>query len=382
MKKDNRKKILFIIPSLSGGGAERILLNLLKHLDRKMFIPHIVLLKQQGIYLDQLPKDVIIHDLKLPEKKQRNIFDIFKIITRMALKLYPRIKPDIVMSFIEDANLIAIMSRIISPHKPIIFISVRNYSSITQQFKRYRLLKKLLLKKLYIFADRIIAISKGIKKDLCNYYNIPEDKIVVIYNGIELQRINKMCNEKITEVPHYFENVPKIVACGRLTRQKNYPLLLNSFVKVNRTIKSILLILGEGIENSSLMNLANRLNISNDVFFLGFKKNPFKYMANADIFVLSSDFEGFPNVILESLACGTPVISTRCPSGPEEIITDGVNGLLVSVGNVDALAAAILQILKNKDIKSKLSKAGRKRAEDFEIKKMINEYKNIFEIYF
>ncbi len=141
---------------------------------------------------------------------------------------------------------------------------------------------------------------------------------------------------------------------------------------------SRLVILGDGGKRSNLEKLARQLGIERQVTFLGFQTNPFKYLARSDIFVLSSLWEGFALVIVEAMACGIPVISTRCPSGPDEIITDGVNGLLVPVADETALAEAILRLLKDKKLAVKLAQAGTKRAEDFAITKIIKQYEAIF----
>ena len=120
--------------------------------------------------------------------------------------------------------------------------------------------------------------------------------------------------------------------------------------------------------NDNLENYTKELDISHNVVFLGFQSNPFKYLSRATVFVLSSLWEGFGNVIIEAMACGIPVISTRCPSGPDEIITNEVNGLLVPVGDMNALAKAILRLLEDESLRKRIAEAGRKRAEDFRVK--------------
>jgi glycosyltransferase involved in cell wall biosynthesis len=172
--------------------------------------------------------------------------------------------------------------------------------------------------------------------------------------------------------------LPVIVACGRLTAQKNHPLLLNSMALVLKQTDARLLILGKGEKKDELEKLTQSLGIEKKVFFLGFKKNHHKYIARSSIFVLSSDWEGFSSVIMEAMACGVSVISTRCPSGPDEIITDGVNGLLVPVGDADAMAGAILRLLKDETLRKKLADAGRSRSEDFRVEKMVAGYEKVF----
>ena len=372
MFRNKRKKILFVIPSLAGGGAEMVLLNILMYLDRGKFIPYLVLFEGKGEYLSQVPADVIIYNLK-----KKNRFHFFKIILLLAYKIYPKIKPDIVVSFLEYTNLVTLIARKLSWIKPFVVITEHSHITISLKYKRMKKLRTLLVKKLYSQAYKIVLVSKGIAADLIKNYGIAQQKIQVICNGVDLKNIEQAIRE--SNISGIDENVLTIIACGRLTLQKNYPLLLRSFAKVQNQINSKILILGQGEERYSLEQLAHKLGIQEKVFFLGFQKNPFKYIAKSDIFVLSSSCEGFGNVIIEAMACGVPVISTRCPSGPDEIITEGVNGLLVPVGDVDALTNAILRLLKDKPLRKRLAEAGRKRAEDFRIEKMVAEYERVFE---
>jgi glycosyltransferase involved in cell wall biosynthesis len=184
----------------------------------------------------------------------------------------------------------------------------------------------------------------------------------------------RVLGEPVDDIARIRGNTPVIIACGRLTYPKNYQLLLEAFARTQKQINSRLLILGQGEERTSLGELTHKLEIQDKVIFLGFQKNPFKYMAISDIFVLSSRWEGFPNVILEAMACGVPVISTRCPYGPDEVITDGINGILVPVGDKDVMADAIIRLLKDKKLREQLIMGGTKRAEDFRIEKMVAEY--------
>ena len=160
--------------------------------------------------------------------------------------------------------------------------------------------------------------------------------------------------------------------------QKNYPLLLEAFATTQKQVDSKLLILGQGEDRVSLEKLTHKLGIQKKVFFLGFQKNPYKYMAASDIFVLSSFWEGFANVVIEAMACGIPVISTRC-YGPEEIITGGRNGILIPGENPEAMAGAIIRLLKDKRSAGHIAREGRKRAEDFRVEKMIVEYGKVID---
>jgi glycosyltransferase involved in cell wall biosynthesis len=372
MIKEKARKILFIIPSLNGGGAERILLNIIKLLDREKFTPYLVILENKGEYLDQVPEDTPIYYLN-----ERSKGFIWLIVLSLAYKIYPRIKPDIIVSFIDYANLGSIIARILYVKGVPIVISQHNFTSLSLKNKRLKNILPLLFRVIYPMANKIIAVSKAMAADLTSNFGIARKNMQVIYNSLDLRHIKQLAKESTSSVAK--EAIPTIVSCGRLTKQKNYPFLLRSFAKVVRQVDAKLLILGQGEEKASLEQLSFDLGIRNKVEFLGFKKNPFVYMANADIFVLSSDWEGLPMVILEAMACGVPVISTRCPSGPDEIITDGVNGLLVPTGDVEAMAEAIIKLLKDKPLRQRLAEGGKKRAEDFNAERMVIEYQNVFE---
>jgi Glycosyltransferase len=181
------------------------------------------------------------------------------------------------------------------------------------------------------------------------------------------------------EHPCFKDNIPVIIAFGRLIPRKGFVDLIKAFHLVCSQLPSRLVFIGEGDERQRLEELVAKLHLKESVLFLGYQENPFKFIGQSRIFVLSSHREGFANVIIEAMACGAPVISTRCPSGPDEIISDGENGLLVPVGDVDALAEAILKLLKDEPLRKRLAEAGRRRAEDFGVEKMVAEYERVFE---
>ena len=169
-----------------------------------------------------------------------------------------------------------------------------------------------------------------------------------------------------------------IVNIGRLSGQKGHTWLLEAFSIVRKQVPSKLIIIGDGEDSQKLKNLARDLNIEKDVFFKGYQKNPYKYLSRAAIFVNSSLYEGFGCVIIEAMACGIPVVSTACPHGPAEIIKDNENGSLVAIADQKAMAAAIIKLLENREMRIKFSLEGKKRAGDFSADKIVREYENVF----
>jgi len=230
-----------------------------------------------------------------------------------------------------------------------------------------------MMRRLYPKADRIVAVSQGVADDLIALLNLPTEKVAVIYNPVVTPELFERAQELINH-PWFEQNQsPVILAVGRLSPEKDYPILFKAFSLVRQVRPAKLLILGEGEERANLERLAVELGIQNDVSMPGFVDNPFAFMSKASVFVLSSAWEGFPNVLVEALACGCPVIATDCRSGPREILDNGRYGRLVPVGDHEALAKAILDALDNPD-----SPADRQtriqRAMEFSVDAAVDKY--------
>lgn len=363
-------KILFIIISFAGGGAERLLTHLLKHLKRDSF-EKVVVIFEKRIDYKNIPEDVRIICLN----KKRAI-DFFKLIISLG-NIIRKERPSLIHAHLTYANYLTVLARYFSKYKVPLILTEQTHLGHSLKEERFSFFKKEIVKNLYPKANRIVAVSNGVKRNLVEDFGISEKKIKVIYNSVDITIIEELSKEEVAH-PWFKEEIPIVVTCGRLVTPKNYPLLLRSFQRVLRKTDAKLIIIGKGEERKNLESLTISLGIEKSVAFLGFQNNPFKYIAKSDIFVLSSDFEGLPNVLIEAMACGVPVISTRCPSGPDEIITDGENGLLVPVGDEEALTQAILRLLEDKELRKKLAKAGKKKAEEFRIEKIIGEYEKLF----
>ncbi|RKX91166.1 MAG: glycosyltransferase [Spirochaetes bacterium] len=366
------EKILFVLPSLCGGGAEKVVLNLLNYLNREKFVLHLALFEYKGVYLVDLPEDIVVYNLN-----KKNKFDFLKLVFSLAYKVFPDVKPDVVISFLWYTNLVVILAKLLSYIKPKVIINERisiNSALKTQKFWR---IKKFLIRSLYRYADRIIAVSKGSAQKLIDLLGLLCNKIKVIYNGVSYpieQNVGSAENPVLRNIGGF----PIIVSCGRLIWQKNQELLIKAAYIVLEQMDIKVLILGEGPEEANLRKLVRQLGIEDKVLFLGFQKDIYKYIKIADVFVLSSRYEGFPNVILEAMACGVPVISTDCPDGPNEIIVNGVNGMLVPPDDVNAMAQAIVRLLNNDKLKEKFRIEGWKRIRHFGIDKMVAEYEEVF----
>lgn len=198
---------------------------------------------------------------------------------------------------------------------------------------------------LYPFADAVIAVSRGVADDLRRNAALPEGLLHVIPNPVLTPKLSLLAGEMITHPWFAKGGGPVIIGVGRLTRQKDFPTLIRAFAKVRSQRECKLVILGEGQDRPALENLAKERGIRDDVDLPGFAGNPYAYMSRSSLFVLSSVWEGSPNVLTEALALGVPSVATDCPSGPREILQDGRFGRLVTVGDPGALADAMLETL-------------------------------------
>lgn len=374
-----KKNVLFVIPALRGGGAERVLVLLLRHIDRERFYPKVVVFDSQNDYREDLPADIEI--ISFGKSGMQGMLGNLRLIRALS-GLIKREKPDLLCSIMHYTNSLTGLAKRLSRVKVPIFFVYQN--NMTMEYKPRRLRSVRLVNWIqrniiYPAADRFISVSKGVMDDLIANWDIPREKACVIYNPVEIDLIQVLAKEDVEHI-WFKEGRPVIIACGRLEPQKNYHLLLRAFAVVSKKAPDLrLVILGQGELKNELTAYAVGLGISDKMDLIGFQKNPFKFIARANVFVLSSLWEGFGNVIIEAMACGTPVISTLCPSGPDEIITDGVNGLLVPVNDDKALSDAIVRLLNNESLRKQLAEAGKMRVEEFRAEKIAAEYGQTFD---
>lgn len=330
--KNKKIHIGFFIPSVRGGGAEKMFVHLANEFTKRDFKVDLLLAQKEGPYLEDISDKVKIVDLRSP----RVLKSLFPLIQYLKNE-----KPDILVSTLNHVNIIAIIAKIVSrvPVKIIIrqAIHYRFFSN-----KKRLLLDQYLFKK----ADKIIAISKGVETSLIELVKIPREKVVTITNPVFNQSIIEKSREEILHPFIHKKKYRIILGAGRLSRQKGFLTLIRAFEKMkNDSIR--LIILGEGESREELENMVKELGLEKVISMPGFVQNPYAYMARADVFVLSSSMEGFGNVIVEAMACGTNVVSTDCPSGPSEILDGGKYGRLVPVGHIEKLSEAILDTLQN-----------------------------------
>lgn len=300
-------------------------------------------------------------------------------------RIYKRIKrtsPDIIISITDFTNVFTIITKLIFRIKIPLIISMRNNPLL--KYKDANKILNFLIKILYplTIVNKVVTVSKWIQIILERQYGIKENKLQTIYNGIEIEKINENQNEDIEEFKEIFNhfNFFKFINIGRLTYAKGQKYLIEAFYKAKKEIKnSILIIIGEGPLRYELKKLIKKKSLEKDIFLLGLQKNPYKYLAKSDVFVLSSLYEGFPNVILEALACGLPVISTNCESGPYEILNNNRYGFLAKIMDSEDLAKKMVLLAKNKDLMTKYSKLSLERVKNFKQEKILKEWINLIE---
>ncbi|MFC7041692.1 glycosyltransferase [Halonotius sp. GCM10025705] len=353
--------ISLFIPRMAGGGAEKIILKLSKSLNDRGYDVDLVLVDQSGAYIDEVPDDVHIVEL-----------DASRTLTTLPkLALYlRRTSPDSLLTTLNHSNLIAIWAKTLSRSVTRVLIRQANIPSVEAQNTCGLNITHILMKIFYSWSDQIIAISEYCREDLIENYGANPESTIKIYNPVDINEIDTLKKENLEfEIKSQYH----IVAAGRLSPEKDFETLLRSFYFLSRSVDAELTILGEGEMEENLKKLSNKLEISGRVTFTGFVSNPYKFMRSADVFVLSSKSEGFGNVLIEAMACETPVVSTNCPGGPSEILQNGKYGKLVPVGHPKELYKAISSMLTMPTNGSAL----RSRAEEFDMNHIVDEYEEI-----
>lgn len=312
---------------------------------------------------------------------------MWRLITRFLKfrEILKREKPDYVVSMGRSAN----MMNIFANPKAIVRVDMHPTKGTRGVWGLlYRVFIRLFFRK----AALIICVSKAAAQDLIEQYHVPKEKIKVIYNPLDLKRIQTLMEESIPSSYEELFRHPTIITVGRLTKQKGHLYLLNAFAKVKEHIPHVkLLILGEGELKKGIEQLTRDLGIERDVHLLGWQKNPYAFLRRSSVFVLSSLWEGLPTVLLEAMACGLPVVSFDCESGPREILAPSTDiqyvakniekaeyGVLVPPAQSNLLGSALIEILRKKELAASLGKIARQRADMFDIHNVIRQWDFLF----
>lgn len=326
-----RLRVLFAVPSLAGGGAERVVLTLLGHLDRSRFAPELAAATLSGPYAGQVPADVPAHDLGSARARGA--------VLRLAA-LVRRSRPDVLFTTLGHLNLLAMLARpLYGRPAPALVARETNIPSLNLGQSPYPCLFRLLYRGLYPRFDRVVCQSRDMRDDMVDNFGLPAGKARVIHNPVDADAVVARAAAGGAGLPAGMVN---LVAAGKLKQQKGFDLLLEALALLPAD-RFRLTVLGQGPLRESLEEQARHLGLAGRAVFAGFQDNPYPWLAAADLFVLSSRYEGLPNVVLEALTLGTPCVAFRCPGGLDEVVREGENGFLAEPGNPVDLARAIRQ---------------------------------------
>jgi glycosyltransferase involved in cell wall biosynthesis len=331
-------RLAFFTPSLGGGGAERVVVTLASHYAAQGHTVDLIASFHQEAYQSEVHPAVRMHYLHTHRR--------MLAAPRLA-KALREIRPESLLATVN--TFAAVLAQRLARIPTRVILRKATTPSIAFQVNETSALKRAIsetaMRWLYPRADAVVAVSKGVAQDLLNLMPQLKPKLTVIYNPVIDAALYAKADAPV-EHPWFQPNQPPVVlAAGRLVALKGYDTLLRAFARVRQQMPARLVILGEGPERSNLERLAAELGVAADVDMPGFDPNPFRYMRRAGVFVLSSRYEGLPNVLIQALACGCPVVSTDCPSGPWEILDGGRYGVLVPVDDVEAMARAIVRAL-------------------------------------
>lgn len=328
-------RVAFFVADFSGGGAERAMLDLAAGMARRGQSVDLVVARATGRFADSSPEGVRLIDLKAFRVEASHL---------RLLRYLRHERPAALVSTLVDADLVAIAVRKALHGDVKLIVRVANTMSAQPAYLNFKGRVSLALwRRLLPNADAVVAVSIGVAEDLRRYVPSLACPVKTIH-GATWPYVAEQAKESPNH-PWFEESMPVVLSVGRLVRQKAHETTLRAFAELVKSRPARLVILGEGPLRHDLIDLARSLEIVHLVDFAGFQSNPFAYMARAAVFVLASELEGLPNVLVQALACGTRVVSTDCPSGAREVLEDGRWGELVAIGDWHALAAAISRTL-------------------------------------
>ena len=367
-----RRRVCFVLPSLNGGGAERAAVQILNGLDSATWDRSMFLFERTGPYLADLQPAIDLRSSPSPSRGER-----WQALRRFITDS----RPHVVVAFLSYATVLT-AARAAQTGARVVFnqqtpmTAFLGDADYEWRHGWRRTVFTATSRLTYAAADLIIATSHGVADDLTSNFGVSPDSIQVVPNPVDLQAVRAKAREQASlDGPG---GGPVIVAAGRLADAKNYPLLIDAIGVLRQSIPARLFILGEGELESALRRQIAERGLDDAVTLLGFQGNPWKFMARADVFALSSHYEGFGNVLIEAMAVGVPVVATAS-AGTRDIINHGTDGLLVETHSPDAMAAALRRVLDNGDVRTAMSRAAAAAAERFAAPRVIARYHSVLE---
>jgi len=338
------KKIIFFLPLMSGGGAERVTMNIIKGLNKEYFEPHLVLgTKSLGNSLHLIPRDIYQYDLET----DKTIFSILKL--RDIIK---KINPHFIYTSLNRSHIAVNLALIGMKNRPKTIMRIPSSPKLVNRYIKNSTIFTIFLNKALQRANFIIVQTPEMKEETEIYHHIKKGNIRVLINPLDIELIEDSLEDKSLFDKKYIN----VVASGRLSKEKGFDILIRAFQKVYiRNNNFRLYIIGPDYDNQEKKyeKLIEELDLSEIVNLLGFKTNPYKYYQHSDLFVLSSRWEGLPNAVLENIYLKKPIIATKCIPFMSQLIIDGENGFLVEVESIEELSDRILRYKELKDLGKK-----------------------------
>lgn len=359
-------KLLMIMSAIDIGGAQRFCLNICKYFN-SIGYDYQVLFLRKGKSAD-LRQEFIDNHICFLEFDCKSVMRSIPQIVQYVNK----VKPDVMLSTVGNVDFAVAVAKLFIPK---VKFYIRKANVVFDNQKSVANMAKLGFEAL--ICNKLIALTKDMKQDYMQY-GFKEKNIVVINNMIDLEYINQRIKEVVSEHEWFNKTTYRlIVANARMVPEKRYDVLIKAFERVEKAIpEARLMILGNGPLREQIEKMVPQ-SLKNKISFTGFQNNPYYYMYHASVFTLTSDYEGFPNVVIEALACGLPVVTTNCKTGPREIIENGKEGYVVKRGDYNAVADALIEILSNKGKRVSFSQNAIKKAKQYDVEKIGKEYISI-----
>jgi len=368
------KRVCFVLPSLAGGGAERVAVQVLSALDERRWARSMYLFKREGPYLADLPAGVQLSS-STSESRVGRLLELRQYIRTT--------RPDLVVSFLSYFTVLAAVKSAAAGARVVFvlgtpmsaFLSDADYHWKTPS---HRTLFALITRAGYNLADAIATTSQGVSDDLRQHFGVRESAIKVVHNPIDFVAMHDAVAEPLDGADARAWNHPAIVSAGRLAEAKNFPLLIEAMALLRQRVPAArLFILGQGDQEPQLRQQIASLGLSDAVRLCGFQRNPWKFIARADVFALTSRYEGFGNVLIEAMACGVPVVVTSSP-GPLEIVRDNVDGVIVPEHTASAVAAALEALLTDDGRRASMAAAAKDASSRFALPAIAGQYDSWF----
>jgi glycosyltransferase involved in cell wall biosynthesis len=370
--RDRRLRVCFVIPSLAGGGAERVAVQVLNALDDHRWERSMYLFARSGPFLGDVAPAVRLESAGTSSRVGR---------WRGLRCFVRRARPDVVVAFLSYLSVLTATRAARVGTRVIFDVETPVSAFLTDSEYRWsgRWNRRLFSAAMRIgcaLADRIVATSRGVAEDLVDSFGAPSARVHVVPNPVDLPAVAAAAQEPLDRTLQALWKPPVVVAAGRLAEAKNYPLLIDAFALLRERMPASLFILGKGDEESALRRMIQGRGLADVVHLCGFQTNPWKYIARADVFALTSRYEGFGNVVVEAMACGAPVVATSSP-GTRDIVSSGVDGLLVERHEPAAVADALARVLTDGDLRKRMIETARRKVERYRIEAVALTYDRV-----